>query len=99
MNDERVAIVTGGGSGLGRELTFGLARAGFAVVVADIDGEAAAETAKQAGRRPATGGSARPEAVAVHADVREPARLREVVRVATELGGPHVLVNNAGGWS
>lgn len=134
--DERVAIVTGGGAGLGRELVFGLVGAGFAVVVADIDGAAAEETAREAERRAgaetwdaaevrdaahepdaarmqdaapaqdparsrdrARGPDRGRRVVAVRADVREVAQAREVVRVAEGLGGPHVLVNNAGGWT
>ncbi|KUL31931.1 hypothetical protein ADL15_20695 [Actinoplanes awajinensis subsp. mycoplanecinus] len=84
-----MAIVTGGGSGLGREITGGLARAGFAVVVADVDLAAAEESARAAGR-----GS-----VAMRADIREPEQARGVVDAAVARGGPHVLVNNAGGWT
>jgi NAD(P)-dependent dehydrogenase (short-subunit alcohol dehydrogenase family)/rhamnose utilization protein RhaD (predicted bifunctional aldolase and dehydrogenase) len=40
----RIAIVTGAGSGLGRSIATGLARAGAAVVIADIDTKAAQET-------------------------------------------------------
>ncbi len=90
--DERVAIVTGGGAGLGRELSLGLARAGFAVVVVDIDEAAAQETAREATRLHAS-------AIGVRADVREAGQVREVVRVATARGRLKVLVNNAGGWT
>ena len=41
---DRIAVVTGGGSGLGRAIAIGLARAGAAVAVGDIDTSAAAET-------------------------------------------------------
>jgi NAD(P)-dependent dehydrogenase (short-subunit alcohol dehydrogenase family) len=82
-----VAIVTGAGAGLGRYFAEGLAAAGAYVIVGDIDGEAAEETARLAGGR------------AVRADITDPAEAHRMVRVAEEAGGPHLLVNNAGGWS
>ncbi len=42
---DRLAVVTGGGSGIGRSIAIGLARAGAAVAIADIDKSAAQETA------------------------------------------------------
>ncbi|GLY02990.1 SDR family oxidoreductase [Actinoplanes sp. NBRC 101535] len=88
----RIAIVTGGGDGLGREIVIGLAGAGYGVVVADVDAAAARDCAD---RVAAVGVPAR----ALRADVREPADLHRIVAAARELGGPHVLVNNAGGWT
>jgi sorbitol-6-phosphate 2-dehydrogenase len=41
---DRVAVVTGGGSGIGRSIAIGLARAGATVAIADIDRTAAQET-------------------------------------------------------
>jgi NAD(P)-dependent dehydrogenase (short-subunit alcohol dehydrogenase family) len=87
-----IAIITGGGSGLGRELALGFARTGYGVVVADVDERAALACADAVGE---FGTPAR----AVRADVREGHDLDRIVRAAQELGGPRVLVNNAGGWT
>lgn len=86
----RVAVVTGGGSGIGRALALALAREGARVAVADIDEAAAAETARQAA---AAGG----EAIALQTDVAD----REAVEaladaVFARYGATHVLCNNAG---
>ncbi|MGX6606002.1 SDR family NAD(P)-dependent oxidoreductase [Micromonosporaceae bacterium Da 78-11] len=84
---DTVAIVTGAGSGLGRFFAEGLAAAGAYVIVADLDATAAEQTADLVHGR------------AVHADVSEPAEADRLVAIAAEAGGPHVLINNAGGWS
>lgn len=87
---DRVAVVTGGGSGIGRALCLAFAREGADVVVADLDemGMAAtAEGVRAAGRR----------ALAVRTDV---SRLTDVQALAdrsfAELGAVHVVCNNAG---
>jgi NAD(P)-dependent dehydrogenase (short-subunit alcohol dehydrogenase family) len=87
-----VTVVTGAGSGLGRFLATGLADAGAGVVLADIDLAAADETAALVRER---GVPAR----VVGTDVRDPEEAHRLIRLATEDGGPHVLVNNAGGWT
>lgn len=86
---DRIAIVTGGGRGLGRAMATGLAGAGATVVIADIDGAAASETAFaifNAGGR----------AQAVACDITVAADCARVVAAARALGGLHILVNNAG---
>jgi len=50
-----VAVVTGSGSGIGRAIALGYAREGAQVAVLDVDGDAAAQTAKAI---TATGGKA-----------------------------------------
>jgi 3-oxoacyl-[acyl-carrier protein] reductase len=87
-----IAIVTGGGAGLGREIALGLARSGHGVVIADTDPAAAQACAQSIA---ALGVPAR----AVDGDIRIPAEAERVVRTAAEMGGPGVLVNNAGGWT
>lgn len=81
-----IAVVTGAGRGLGRNIARELAGKGFAVLCTDIDGAAAEETARQIG-----GG-----AWARRQDVREPAGHREVAAEAGGRGNVAVWVNNAG---
>ncbi len=49
--DGHIAVVTGGGSGIGRAIAAGYAREGAQVAVLDVNGEAAAETAANPRRR------------------------------------------------
>ncbi|MEV4280032.1 SDR family NAD(P)-dependent oxidoreductase [Actinoplanes xinjiangensis] len=88
----RTAIVTGGGSGLGREISLGLAHAGYGIVVVDRDESAAHACASSIGEHGLS-------AQALRADVRVPEDVTGIVAAAQRLGGPHVLVNNAGGWT
>jgi NAD(P)-dependent dehydrogenase (short-subunit alcohol dehydrogenase family) len=87
----RTAIVTGGGSGLGRAIALELARLGAAVVVAGRREEPLAETVKlveQAGGR----------AHAQPTDVREPEAVDALIAAAVErFDRVDVLVNNAAG--
>ncbi|MFM9968751.1 MAG: 3-oxoacyl-ACP reductase FabG [Burkholderiales bacterium] len=86
----RVAIVTGGGSGLGAETCRRLAAEGVHVAVADIDlasAEAVAAAILTAGGK----------ALAVRADVINAASVTEMVDAAKQtFGAIHILVNNAG---
>lgn len=87
---DKVAIVTGGGSGFGAGIAARFAAEGARVVVADIDGDAATKVA---------GGIARDggKAVAITADVTACADVAAMVAAATDTyGGLHILVNNAG---
>lgn len=86
----RVALVTGGGSGIGREICYGLARAGRRVAVADLQADRAEETA-------ATIRAAGRDAIAVSMDVADSDSVLEGVhQVVDELGPVEILVNCAG---
>ncbi|MDH6706916.1 3-oxoacyl-[acyl-carrier protein] reductase [Kitasatospora sp. MAA19] len=86
----RVAVVTGAARGLGAATAVRLAADGYAVAVLDLDEAAGKDTVD---RITAAGG----RALAVGADVSDADQVQAAVdRVATELGTPVVLVNNAG---
>jgi 3-oxoacyl-[acyl-carrier protein] reductase len=88
--DGRVAVVTGAGQSIGREIALALARDGADVGVLDVKAEAAEATAadcRALGRR----------AVAVPCDVSRPEDVSSAAeRIAAELGPALILVNNAG---
>jgi NAD(P)-dependent dehydrogenase (short-subunit alcohol dehydrogenase family) len=82
---ERVVVVTGGGSGIGRALAVRFAREGARVVVADLAGDAAAAVARE------TGG------LAVATDVGVEAQVAELVAQAERRMGPiDLFCSNAG---
>ena len=87
---DRVAVVTGGGSGIGRALVDVFVREGARIVIADIDERAATEAASAARAAGAT-------ALAVRTDVTELAQVQALAdRAFGELGAVDVLCNNAG---
>ena len=87
---DKVAIVTGGGNGIGRGIAFALARRGARVVVADIDDRCAQETAEQLR---GIGSDAVGLAVDVSVEM-EVTRLMDKAR--STYGRVDILVNNAG---
>ena len=90
-NAGRVALVTGGGTGIGRATALELAGSGARVAICGRRAEPLEQVAEQV--RSAGG-----EALAVTADLREPDEVAHMVDTTLErFGGVDVLVNNAGG--
>lgn len=88
--EERVAAVTGAGSGIGRATASRFSAEGAAVVVADVDADAAMSVASELS---AAGGRAEPVTV----DVSEADQVEAMVAAATStFGRLDVFVNNAG---
>lgn len=86
----RVAMVTGAAQGIGRGIARTLGEQGLRVAVADLNLDAAQQTAKEIG---SAGGAA----IAVRIDVTDTDSVAAAVRaVETELGPVEVVVNNAG---
>ncbi|GAA1832831.1 3-oxoacyl-ACP reductase FabG [Pseudonocardia ailaonensis] len=89
-SQQRVAIVTGAARGIGAATALRLAQDGHKVAVIDLEESAAKGTVDAI---VAAGGTA----IAVGADVSDSAAVDAAVeRVVAELGGPTILVNNAG---
>lgn len=88
--ENAVAIVTGGGMGLGEALCEELGRRGATVVIADIDGGAARQVA---GRLEESGAPA----VALRVDVANQAEVAQLIEsVVAEYGRLDYMINNAG---
>ncbi len=88
--EERIAVVTGGGSGIGRAIALGYAREGAQVVVLDAAGDAAAETVNAI-----TGAGGK--ACSFMLDVTERDKCRELAaQIGEKIGQASILVNNAG---
>lgn len=90
---DQVAIITGGGGGIGRGIALAMASVGADIVIADIVAERCEETAarvRDMGRR----------ALAISTDVMNTEQIRAMVAKAdAEFGRIDILVNNAGGVS
>jgi NAD(P)-dependent dehydrogenase (short-subunit alcohol dehydrogenase family) len=85
---DKVAFITGAGTGIGRATALLFAREGARVAVADIDAAAGEETAHLAGN----------DAIAIRTDVTDEASVQQAVRATVEkFGALHIMHNNAGG--
>ena len=88
--DNKRALVTGGGSGIGRSVCRAFAREGADVGVADVSLEGAEATAQEARENDR-------KALALQVDVANPAAVKAMVdRAVAELGRIDILVNSAG---
>jgi NAD(P)-dependent dehydrogenase (short-subunit alcohol dehydrogenase family) len=88
--ENKVVVITGAGKGIGRTSALAFAAEGGAVVIGDVDMDAASETVHQITQE---GG----KATAVKCDVRNSAEVQNLINTAVETyGGVDVLYNNAG---
>ncbi|MEO3760162.1 SDR family oxidoreductase [Mycobacterium sp. B14F4] len=92
---DRVAVVTGGGAGIGKGVAAGLAAFGASVAIWERDAETCRSTAEGIGR---IAGSAGGGALGLTLDVCDSAQVDAALeRTVAELGEVSILVNNAGG--
>jgi NAD(P)-dependent dehydrogenase (short-subunit alcohol dehydrogenase family) len=85
----RIAVVTGGASGIGRGIVHALLDEGATVVIADVEAPALQTTVSDLGERGDVSG--------VHTDVSDPASLEALADAVYERHGAcHLLFNNAG---
>src|SRR4030095_12260059 len=88
MLENKIALITGGGRGIGRAIALAFAREGARVVVAARAAEQLEAVAKEIGG----------DTVALVCDVADPQSVKAMFSRAHEMlrGGPDILVNNAG---
>jgi 3-oxoacyl-[acyl-carrier protein] reductase len=89
----RVALITGGGGGIGRGIALMFAEEGCSIAVADVNGAAAAKTLSEVSQKG-------PEGLALECDVTDSQQVTSTVdKVIAKFGKIDILVNNAGGMS
>ena len=85
--DNKIAIITGAGSGFGEGMAAAYIREGAKVLIADLNGEAGERVAKALG----------PNAKAVTCDVANEASVKAMVQACVDTFGiPDIVINNAG---
>lgn len=85
----KVVVITGAGSGIGRACALEFAKEGADLVLADINHQSALETLEMIGRRDARG-------IAFQVDVSDPESVKRLAdEVGNDFGVVHALVNNA----
>jgi NAD(P)-dependent dehydrogenase (short-subunit alcohol dehydrogenase family) len=88
---DKVAIITGGGDGIGKGIALIYAKFGAHIVIADLNtaaGDAVAAQVRELGRK----------GLSITTDIRNPEQVKAMVgRTVAEFGGVDILVNNAGG--
>lgn len=85
--DNKIAIITGAGSGFGEGMAAAYIREGAKVLIADLNGEAGERVAKALG----------PNAKAVTCDVANEASVKAMVQACVDAFGiPDIVINNAG---
>ena len=88
MAEQKVAIVTGAGTGIGKAVSLALAKDGYAVVLAGRRADKLDETAKEAGNA---------KTLSVPTDVSDPESIKALfARTRKEFGRLDILFNNAG---
>lgn len=90
LSGKRVAVVSGGGRGIGAAIAKRLAADGYAVAVLDLDEQQGADVVAEIERAGAT-------AIALGADVADEESVQNALgRLVSSIGAPTVVVNNAG---
>ena len=89
--ENRIAVVTGGGQGIGRQISLRLAQSGAAVVIADINEEGAHQTQEMIAQ------SSGPKATVVPTDIRQEAQVTKMIETTLDIDQRiDILVNNSG---